>query len=70
MELRSKFIIPLIAILTLAACKNDPSKAREEPISPSKIPVYAWLGGPGNKTDAELSTEFKEFKARGIDVLM
>ncbi|WP_431121946.1 hypothetical protein [Flagellimonas flava] len=36
----------------------------------SKIPVYAWLGGPGDATDAEISAEFKDLKAKGIDGLM
>jgi hypothetical protein len=36
----------------------------------SKIPVYAWTGGPGNATDMELSERFMEYKERGIDGLM
>lgn len=35
-----------------------------------KIPVYAWLGGPGEMTDQEIKLEFKELQKRGIDGLM
>ena len=36
----------------------------------SKIPVYAWTGGPGDSTDQELRTTFEDFKEKGIDGLM
>ncbi len=35
-----------------------------------KIPVYAWLGGPGEATDKEIRSEFDTLKSRGVDVLM
>ncbi len=35
-----------------------------------KIPVYAWIGGPGEATDQELTTQFEDLKAKGIDGLM
>ncbi|TMU56983.1 hypothetical protein [Flagellimonas algicola] len=55
-----KRLLPiLIMTILLASCAEKP-----------KIPVYAWLGGPGNATDAEITTEFKDLKAKGIDGLM
>lgn len=36
----------------------------------NKIPVYAWESGPGNKSDTELLSEFKDMKSKGIDGLM
>jgi uncharacterized lipoprotein YddW (UPF0748 family) len=36
----------------------------------TKIPVYAWLGGPGKSTDKEILTEFKDLKEKGVDGLM
>ncbi|MRI00046.1 hypothetical protein GH721_05795 [Kriegella sp. EG-1] len=36
----------------------------------SKIPVYAWMGGPGKATDQELEKEFTDLKEKGIDGLM
>ncbi|MDU8886532.1 hypothetical protein RXV94_10205 [Yeosuana sp. MJ-SS3] len=36
----------------------------------NKIPVYAWLGGPGESTDKEIQENFNDLKAKGIDVLM
>lgn len=36
----------------------------------SKIPCYAWLGGPGKATDAELKAQFSGLKEKGIDGLM
>jgi len=35
-----------------------------------KIPVYGWMGGPGNATDAELRETFSNLKEKGIDGLM
>ena len=37
---------------------------------PDKIPVYAWLGGPGKATDKEIKVQFKDLKEKGIDGLM
>lgn len=36
----------------------------------SKIPVYAWLSGPGMATDKEISDEFIDLRMKGIDGLM
>ncbi|WP_299536039.1 hypothetical protein [Ulvibacterium sp.] len=36
----------------------------------SKIPVYAWMGGPGEATDSELLEMFSGQKKRGIDGLL
>ena len=36
----------------------------------TKIPVYAWTGGPGDATDQELRATFKDFREKGIDGLM
>lgn len=49
----------LLAILCLSACEEK-----------TKIPVYAWTGGPGEASDEELLAEFKDFKSKGIDGLM
>ncbi|MEE4115835.1 MAG: hypothetical protein V2I37_06690 [Marinilabiliaceae bacterium] len=35
-----------------------------------KIPVYAWMSGPGSSTDEELAESFKVLHQRGIDGLM
>jgi hypothetical protein len=36
----------------------------------TKIPCYAWLGGPGKATDKELKAKFTDLKKKGIDGLM
>lgn len=36
----------------------------------TKIPVYAWSGGPGSATDSELLERFHDYKNKGIDGLM
>ncbi|SHI82377.1 hypothetical protein SAMN04487911_10684 [Arenibacter nanhaiticus] len=36
----------------------------------TKIPVYAWSGGPGEATDQELKIKFDDFKSKGIDGIM
>lgn len=51
----------LLLILFLVSCDQS---------EPYKIPVYAWMGGPGNKTDQEIKAEFSKLKDRGIDGLM
>jgi hypothetical protein len=33
----------------------------------TKIPCYAWLGGPGKATDKELKAKFADLKEKGID---
>jgi len=35
-----------------------------------KIPCHAWLGGPGQATDAELKAQFADLKIKGVDGLM
>lgn len=35
-----------------------------------KITCYAWMGGPGKATDAELKVQFAGFKEKGLDGLM
>jgi hypothetical protein len=35
-----------------------------------KIPVYGWLGGPGELTDKEIHEQFADLKNKGIDGLM
>ena len=36
----------------------------------SKIPVHAWMGGPGAATDQELANNFADLKSKGVDALM
>jgi hypothetical protein len=36
----------------------------------TKIPCYAWLGGPGKSTDNELKAQFTDLKNKGIDGLL
>ena len=35
-----------------------------------KIPVYGWMGGPGDATDEAIKAQFEDFKKKGIDGLM
>lgn len=35
-----------------------------------KITVYAWMGGPGKSTDAQLKAQFDDLKNKGLDGLM
>ncbi|MBW6534707.1 MAG: hypothetical protein K0B11_06835 [Mariniphaga sp.] len=51
----------LAIVLFLFSCKSE---------NRNKIPVYAWESGPGNKSDTELLSEFKDLKEKGIDGLM
>lgn len=51
-------ILILFAILVLLSCNKE------------KIPVYAWVSGPKGATDEALKDQFKDYKKKGIDVLM
>lgn len=54
-----KLITVVAVIFSLYSCAEK-----------SKIPVYAWTGGPGDATDQELLATFKDYKGKGIDGLM
>jgi hypothetical protein len=64
----------LIAIVLLTACsspagKKDQQADTSEP-SDIKVPVYAWLGGPGSATDEEIRASFTDLRDKGIIGLM
>ncbi len=56
-----KNLLTLLLIVLLFSC----SKPQEY-----KVPVYGWLGGPGESTDQELKDQFTDLKNKGIDGLM
>ncbi|QCX39844.1 hypothetical protein FF125_15870 [Aureibaculum algae] len=62
----NKILIILLISILFISCKDK----SDTEISKSKVPVYAWTGGPGEATDAELLTSFKGFKDHGVDGLM
>ena len=63
-----KSLLSLFIAFLFMGCLGTDNK-KEEP-QKSKIPVYAWLGGPGNSTDEDISKQFQFYKNSGIDVLM
>jgi len=44
-------LITISALILLAACM--PSSDKTKTLSDIKVPVYAWMGGPGHDTDKE-----------------
>lgn len=56
----NKFIA-LLFIVFMVSCSSQHE---------TKIPCYAWLGGPGNATDADLKAQFDDLKKKGIDGLL
>ncbi len=64
--------LSLIALIMLTACSSPAGKKKqnsevESPeLSEIKIPVYAWLGGPGSATDEEIRENFTDLKNKGI----
>ena len=54
-------IIALVGIFIMISCA---------PRRETKIPCYAWMGGPGKATDKELKAKFTDLKKKGIDGLM
>ncbi len=59
-------VFPVLIALFFTNCNTSVSQEEE----PYKVPVYAWLGGPGESTDAEIKENFADLKSKGIDVLM
>ncbi|RLD70815.1 MAG: hypothetical protein DRI98_06940 [Bacteroidetes bacterium] len=62
----------LIAIIVLTACSSPAGKKKQQSdadtpeLSDIKVPVYAWLGGPGKATDQEILDNFTDLKNKGI----
>nr|WP_299389217.1 hypothetical protein [Allomuricauda sp.] len=54
-----RFFLCLTMVVLLTSCAEQ-----------NKIPVYAWLSGPGKATDTELAEQFADLKTKGIDGLM
>lgn len=65
--------ILLLSILLLALSCSKPQETQTDTStsdSDYKIPVYGWLGGPGDATDQQIRDNFTDLKNRGIDGLM
>ena len=63
--------LSLIAIIMLTAFsspsgKKQQSDAATTELSDIKVPVYAWLGGPGKATDQEIRDNFTDLRNKGI----
>ncbi len=63
-------LFTLITIAFMSCTSTQESTGEGSGGASTKIPVYAWLGGPGESSDAELKAQFEDYKAKGIDVLM
>lgn len=68
--------LSLIAIIMLTACSSPAGKNKQQSgaetaeLSDVKVPVYAWLGGPGDASDQEIRASFADLKNKGIIGLM
>lgn len=64
-------LLPILLVLCVISC-NPPKKESSGASTPeqTKIPCYAWMGGPGKATDQEIESKFADLKQKGIDVLM
>jgi hypothetical protein len=69
--------IAVLSLFLLAACKpaSDKKTASQDDVhaasrSGIRVPVYAWMGGPGNATDDEIKADFTDLKSKGIVGLM
>ncbi|MEP2510259.1 MAG: hypothetical protein ABJH72_12920 [Reichenbachiella sp.] len=62
-------LFAFLLILTAVACSPS-AKQDEGSTEKYKVPVYAWLGGPGESSDEEIKANFLDLKAKGIDVVM
>lgn len=62
-------LFAFLLILTAVACSPS-AKQDEGSTEKYKVPVYAWLGGPGESSDEDIKANFLDLKEKGIDVLM
>lgn len=68
---KNRFITNTItAFLFLLLVVSCNTKQKKEVTETFKIPVYAWISGPGDATDTELRGTFSDLKTKGIDILM
>lgn len=65
--------LAIFSIIWLTACSPPSAKKNQqtdaaipETRTEIKVPVYAWLGGPGSATDEEIRVSFTDLKNRGI----
>ena len=66
-----KLISLAVIILTTGCSRPDTHQSADiSKESTTKIPVYAWLGGPGQASDQEIREQFRTYKSKGIDALM
>ena len=70
-------LLALLIFLALTACQTSGTKEGKNlsgietnQLPDIKVPVYAWLSGPRNKTDQELRDQFSDYKNKGIIGLM
>ena len=64
-----RLLLLLFMSVTVVACKSKNAET-DSSTEKTKIPVYAWTGGPGEASDEELLEQFQDFNAKGIDGLM
>lgn len=55
---RILFIFSVLLLWSCSAPRTD------------KLPVHAWMGGPGDASDEEIAANFADLKSKGIDALM
>lgn len=65
-----KNVLTLLILLFVIACSSPQETQTSQETSAYKVPVYGWLGGPGDATDQELRENFTDLKNKGIDGLM
>jgi hypothetical protein len=64
--------LSIFTLIVLTACSSPGGKKQQQSdadapdLSDIKVPVYAWLGGPGSATDAEIRADFTDLKHKGI----
>jgi hypothetical protein len=64
------FILVILAACNAPSEKNGDSSTSTVELSDIKVPVYAWMGGPGSATDQEIKENFTDLKNKGIIGLM
>ena len=61
-------VLAILSFALLAACSPTANKTGTR--SDIKVPVYAWMGGPGEASDSAIAADFLDLKNKGVIGLM
>lgn len=61
----NKLFIPLL-IAFVVSCSPKSGNQKESTAGDIRVPVYAWMGGPGDHSDDQIRAQFTDYRNKGI----